>query len=340
MSTNENGMKQRKGKSTKEEDVSSSPVLDAITEAIIVPIEAAAVAVGLADWADAPAYLQHNKWITAGYRVNYTFKKCAKSIFQIHNETFEIWTHLLATAFFLFAWVPVMTRWIPEPGFGDYVVMSVFFVCTILQMLNSTIFHIFNCQSPNCYMWTARLDYSGISIMIIGCYIPPLYYGFVCYPNIGLFYICTFLTLGLIGVCIGLIPIFNTPRFIIMRISLYLTIGWCAIIPVVHLSYLMTFSVVWNEGGKGLLMMGLLYSIGATFYASRTPERFFKEGTFNMSMWSSHVVWHYFTIAAALVHLWTCIHLSRMSRTIPCPSDSGVNNQTLQPLHTDMLHLL
>jgi len=317
-----NGLRERQKKI-----LPDSPVIEAITDVIKVPIEAAAVTLGLADWSDVPSYLQHNKFITAGYRVNYTAKRCLYSIFQLHNETFEIWTHLLATAFFVLAWKPVITDYIPEPRWGDVLVMSVFFVCTILQMANSTIFHVFNCQSPNSYKWAARLDYSGISIMIIGCYIPPLYYGFVCYPNIGLFYIFSFLSLGLIGVCIGLIPTFNTPRYIVVRISLYLTIGWSCLIPVVHLSYLMGFDLVWAQGGKGLLCMGVLYSFGATLYASRTPERFFKEGTFNMSMWSSHVLWHYFTIAAALVHLYTCISLSRVSRTIPCPN--GLLNQTL-----------
>jgi len=167
----------------------------------------------------------------------------------------------------------------------------------------------------------ARLDYSGISLMIIGCFIPPLYYGFTCYPGIGAFYITAFVTFGTIGVVIGFIPTFNTPQYVYIRIGFYLFVGWSAVFPVIHLIYLMGIEVVWMCG-KWLLLMGVLYSIGAVCYATRTPERWFP-GSFNGSFLASHVIWHYFTIAAAGTHLWTCLYVYTLSRTIPCPN--GLN---------------
>eukprot|EP01089_Gocevia_fonbrunei_P011835 TRINITY_DN2622_c0_g1_i3.p2 TRINITY_DN2622_c0_g1~~TRINITY_DN2622_c0_g1_i3.p2 ORF type:complete len:156 (+),score=10.85 TRINITY_DN2622_c0_g1_i3:583-1050(+) len=155
--------------------------------------------------------------------------------------------------------------------------------------------------------------------MIIGCYVPPLYYGFTCYPNLGIAYIVSFVTFGTIGIVIGFFPIFTTPRYIYIRIGFYLTVGWLSIVPVIHLFYLMGFAIVWN-GAKWVLLMGLFYTFGAIFYSTRIPERWFP-GSFNISLFGSHVIWHYFTMAAAGLHLWTCTHFFYLSRTTVCPVD-------------------
>lgn len=47
-----------------------------------------------------PEYLQ-NPFITAGYRFNYHWRKCVRSIFSLHNETWNVWTHFIG--FFIFA---------------------------------------------------------------------------------------------------------------------------------------------------------------------------------------------------------------------------------------------
>lgn len=51
--------------------------------------------------------------------------------------------------------------------------------------------------------------------------------------------------------------------------------------------------------------MGLLYITGAMIYSTRIPERFYP-GKFDYHM-SSHVIWHFFTIAAAFVQTWVCV---------------------------------
>lgn len=41
-----------------------------------------------------------NAYIHTGYRINYNnFKKAFKSMFMLHNETGNIWTHLLGFIF-------------------------------------------------------------------------------------------------------------------------------------------------------------------------------------------------------------------------------------------------
>jgi len=45
---------------------------------------------------EANSYMVTNRWILNGYRINYdSWKETLKSLFQIHNETINIWTHLI-----------------------------------------------------------------------------------------------------------------------------------------------------------------------------------------------------------------------------------------------------
>ena len=50
---------------------------------------------------EAPKFMQDNEYIKGGYLLNCTtFKKTFKSLFMCHNETINIWTHLLSAIFF------------------------------------------------------------------------------------------------------------------------------------------------------------------------------------------------------------------------------------------------
>ena len=58
----------------------------------------------LGTWDDIPKYCQDNEYIITGYRINFhSIKLLLKSIFIVHNETFNIWSHLIgAIAFIIF----------------------------------------------------------------------------------------------------------------------------------------------------------------------------------------------------------------------------------------------
>ncbi len=48
-----------------------------------------------------PVYFQFNKYIKTGYRKHLSFSWCLRSLFKVHNETGNVWTHLLSFVFFL-----------------------------------------------------------------------------------------------------------------------------------------------------------------------------------------------------------------------------------------------
>ena len=52
---------------------------------------------------EAPKFIQDNEYIQGGYLLNAnTFKKILKGLFMIHNESVNIWSHLIGAIFFFF----------------------------------------------------------------------------------------------------------------------------------------------------------------------------------------------------------------------------------------------
>ena len=52
---------------------------------------------------EADEYMLHNNYIMTGYRINFdSYGKIIRSLFMIHNETINIWTHLIGGLIFLY----------------------------------------------------------------------------------------------------------------------------------------------------------------------------------------------------------------------------------------------
>jgi hypothetical protein len=59
--------------------------------------------------AQAPLHLIDNEYITRGYRIGYTrsIKQILRSLFEFHNESVNVWSHLLGMLFF--SWMIIYT---------------------------------------------------------------------------------------------------------------------------------------------------------------------------------------------------------------------------------------
>ena len=72
---------------------------------------------------------------------------------------------------------------------------------------------------------------------------------------------------------------------------------------------------------------GILYGIGAILYAIRFPERYFKR-TFDI-FGSSHQLFHFFVLAAALLHIWASIRVFHERQMYPCPENGTLSANVL-----------
>ncbi|XP_042168973.1 adiponectin receptor protein 1-like [Oncorhynchus tshawytscha] len=139
-----------------------------------------------------PEWLKDNEYLRHGHRPPMpSFRACFKSIFRIHTETGNIWTHLLGCLFFLCLGIMYMFRsnmYFAAP-FQEKIVIGIFFIGAILCLSFSWLFHTVYCHSEGVSRVFSKLDYSGIAFLIMGSFVPWLYYSFYCSPNPRLIYL-------------------------------------------------------------------------------------------------------------------------------------------------------
>ncbi|RUO95586.1 hemolysin-III related-domain-containing protein, partial [Jimgerdemannia flammicorona] len=136
----------------------------------------------IVNWEELPHWMQDNIFIHTGYRPeNFSYVKCLKSLFYLHNEWVNIWSHLLGAIGFiilLFVTYYVVFQPLSETlRWTDIAVFYAFLAGAITCLGLSASFHTYMCHSEgaNCRrqfylsistiqasaMWN-RCDYVGI----------------------------------------------------------------------------------------------------------------------------------------------------------------------------------
>ncbi|GAB2267485.1 Casein kinase I hhp2 [Dionaea muscipula] len=176
----------------------------------------------------------------------------------------------------------------------------VFLVGAMSCLVCSSVSHLLACHSLcfNLFFW--RLDYAGISLMIVCSFYAPIYYAFYCQPYWGLFYLTSITVLGVLAIVTLLAPSLSAPQYRSFRTSLFLAMGFSGVIPAAH-----AVALYWDHPQILVALcyeiaMGIIYGIGAGFYVSRIPERW-KPGAFDL-VGQSHQIFHVFVVGGALAH--------------------------------------
>ena len=146
----------------------------------------------LLSWDDLPAWRRDNSFILTGYRPHAaTVANVFSSLLHLHNESVNIWSHLLgslasvllAASLALLTRHVVLPRW-PSAGRADAAVFAAFLGGAAACMGMSAAFHALLSHSRGAARWGNKLDYTGIVALIVGSYVPALYYGFFCEPRL------------------------------------------------------------------------------------------------------------------------------------------------------------
>ena len=260
-----------------------------------------------------PKWLQDNEFLKCSHRPPmYSFRGCIKSMFRMHTETWNIWTHFLAFVFFLFLVVGIytfgdyVTYWfedikIHDLPWDEQVMMMFFFVGVLACTLCSAMFHLFSNHSERISQIFGRLDYSGIAFLITGSSVPSYYYGFYCATISKYTHIAVLLVLCALSVSISMWSRFQMPKYRPLRFLVFLIFGLYGIIPFLHILIRDGYTLSTEAYSLwGMLTMGSIYVLGATLYVLRVPERFFP-GKFDI--WaSSHQLFHMCVVTGALMH--------------------------------------
>lgn len=141
----------------------------------------------LVHWKDLPHWQQDNHHIHASYRrASYSYARSWQSIFHWHNESVNIWSHLipgaLALPFSIVLYKTLEPRY-EQASAADVIALGCFFIGIALCLGMSATFHTVSNHSPAVARMWNQLDYAGISLLIAGSFIPSVYYGFWCNPD-------------------------------------------------------------------------------------------------------------------------------------------------------------
>ncbi|CAG0897782.1 unnamed protein product, partial [Cyprideis torosa] len=224
-----------------------------------------------------PSWLQDNDYLHHWHRPPLpSFRACFKSIFRVHTETGNIWTHMLGCIAFISVAIYFLSRAQLEISFEEKMVFFAFFIGAILCLGLSFMFHTVHCHSEFVGKLFSKLDYVGIALLIMGSFVPWVYYGFYCEFAPKVIYLSGVSVLGIAAITVSMFDKFAAPKYRSLRAGVFMGFGLSGVIPCIHYLYFEGwFKAMYEQSLGSLLTMAFLYILGAVLYALRVPERFF-----------------------------------------------------------------
>ena len=137
-------------------------------------------------WDQLPSWQRDNQYILSGYRaVSNSFRKSFASLSYLHNETVNIYSHLIPAILLSFLSIPLHTSLrarYTSVSTADTVVLGCFALGAVLCLAISAIFHTVQNHSPHVARIANQMDYIDIVFLIVGSFVPSIFYGFYCQP--------------------------------------------------------------------------------------------------------------------------------------------------------------
>lgn len=258
---------------------------------------------GLITYHELPVPWRTNPHIIRGYRFHVQKTDCLRSLFSVHNELLNIWTHavgLVLVAALAFHFYPT------SPLFSlstktDVVIAGVFFLAAAKCLLCSIMWHTFNSISQQSVMERfACVDYTGISLLVGASIMTTQYCAFYCEPVPRRIYLLATGASSLAGSILPWNPTFNRPDMAWARVGFYIALAATGFIPVFQLAHARSWTWAWHFYSP-ITMSLVVYVLGACVYAAKVPERWCPGGITDF-VGSSHNWWHVAVIGGILFH--------------------------------------
>ncbi|TVY82430.1 Adiponectin receptor protein [Lachnellula suecica] len=254
-----------------------------------------------------PLWLQEdNHFIETGYRPeSNSLQKCLESLLYIHNETVNIYSHLIGSLVFAILPVYFLRTEIPPrykvATIADLVVCSIYFTGVAVCFFLSATYHTLMSHSHSMCKTGVKLDFQGVILLMWGASVPLIYYGFYCYSTLQNIYWILLSTFAIACSVFTFQPRFSEPFLRPLRAATFGCFAISSMVPVVHGMVTYGYALQGQRIGLKYVLVTLVLNItGATAYAIKFPERWFHR-TFDI--WgASHQLLHIFVVLAGLTY--------------------------------------
>ncbi|GMM35374.1 PAQR-type receptor [Saccharomycopsis crataegensis] len=256
-------------------------------------------------WNDIPEWQKDNHYIFSGYvKETLSYLECLRSLTYLHNESVNIYTHLLpGTVFFggIFWFFEYYMEYFPSTTWQDQFAFSLFSFGAATALTLSSCFHCLKSHSECVATFGNKLDYLGIIILIITSMVSILYYSLIDLPGIRNFFWGLTMAFGAVCSVFSLNDRFRTNKWRPYRALMFVLFGLSGVFPIIAGWWILGGEEVFRRSDLWwVIAEGALYIFGAFLYAARVPERF-APGKFDI--WGhSHQIFHVLVVIAACCH--------------------------------------
>ncbi|KAJ5364598.1 hemolysin-III family protein [Penicillium cataractarum] len=247
---------------------------------------------------------ESNPWILRGYRpISGSARVSFHSWSYIHNESANIYSHLIPAVFFLLGeWYiqQYLTSRYSGITSADIIVFSIFMLAAVTCLSLSTTYHTLLNHSQHMEHFCLRLDMLGVVIFILGDLVLGIYMVFWCESLLRKIYWSMIGTFGALTILMTMHPKFQGPKYRLFRALMFVATGLSGVAPLIHglsvfgMSQMMRKALPYTLAKAGCLLSG------TSFYVTRFPESRYP-GKFDL--WGSHSIFHILVVCAAVVQL-------------------------------------
>ncbi|KAI0835988.1 mPR-like GPCR protein [Hypoxylon sp. FL0890] len=227
----------------------------------------------LVSFDEIPEWYQDNPYVRQGYRpVSHSARACFGSWMYVHNESMNIYTHLVPAAALLVSGIAYGLAYLQDRSSGDAGVVATLLLSAVACLGLSSAYHTLMCHSRQVEALWLRLDFVGIILLILGSFVSGIYVGFWCETLERKIYWSMIGSLAAISIIIVLAPTFQGPRWRTLRLLTFVCTGLSGLAPIIHGIVMFGFAQMMRQSGLPFyLAEGGLFLLGAIVYAVSWP---------------------------------------------------------------------
>lgn len=261
---------------------------------------------GLTDRESQPVWLLDNPYILKWYRpTGLSVWQCLISIFHLHNQTANIWTHALGVFLAHYHWYYHFPAHLKAPL--DRIIFCGAYVGILASYYCSIVYHVFNVDGRQQACFLSQVDYFGIILHLLGNLTAVGY--FVYYDQLWsqVTYVTTFLLIGVISLTLNYYAMLSS---VSNRMSSTKRVAFFIGVAIFSLPPQFAIGPKFEDWRLGVnaFVSDACYILAAGVYLAKWPERTLP-GRFDL--FNSHAVFHLLIITAAHATLYSLNALSQ-----------------------------